>query len=127
VVDADGHFIETIPVFRTFFLDYVKDIGGGDLAARFEAAGGIDFDDMVLRPWSALSGGAQARALGHAPVVVEPARREHARPRDRASAAPALRTARRVRDRLRGALPEPRARRRSRSSTPSCARWRAAR
>jgi len=55
VVDADGHLIETIPVFRTFFLDYVKDIGGGDLAARFEATGGINFDDMVLRPWSALS------------------------------------------------------------------------
>jgi predicted TIM-barrel fold metal-dependent hydrolase len=55
VVDADGHIIETIPVFRTFFLDYVKDIGGGDIAARFEASGGIDFDDMVLRPWSALS------------------------------------------------------------------------
>jgi predicted TIM-barrel fold metal-dependent hydrolase len=55
VVDADGHLIETIPVFRSFFLDYVKETGGGDLAARFEAAGGIDFDDMVLRPWSALS------------------------------------------------------------------------
>jgi predicted TIM-barrel fold metal-dependent hydrolase len=55
VIDADGHVIETIPVFRSFFLDYVKDIGGGDLAARFEAVGGIDFDDMVLRPWSALS------------------------------------------------------------------------
>ena len=55
VVDADGHVIETIPVFRTFFIDYVKEIGGGDIAARFEAAGGIDFDDMVLRPWSALS------------------------------------------------------------------------
>ena len=54
VVDADGHLIETIPVFDTFFLDYVKDLGGGDLAARFEAAGGMDFDDMVLRPWSAL-------------------------------------------------------------------------
>ena len=55
IVDADGHFIETLPVFRSFFLDYVKDQGGGDLAARFEAAGGIDFDDMVLRPWSALT------------------------------------------------------------------------
>jgi predicted TIM-barrel fold metal-dependent hydrolase len=55
VVDADGHLIETIPVFDAFFLDYVKDIGGGDLAARFEAAGGMDFDDMVLRPWSALT------------------------------------------------------------------------
>lgn len=55
VVDADGHVIETVPVFHSFFLDYVKDIGGGDLAARFEAAGGMDFDDMVLRPWSALT------------------------------------------------------------------------
>lgn len=55
VIDADGHVIETIPVFHSFFLDYVKDLAGGDLAARFEAAGGIDFDDMVLRPWSALS------------------------------------------------------------------------
>ena len=55
VIDADGHIIETIPVFRSFFLDYVKDAGGSDIAARFEAAGGMDFDDMVLRPWSALS------------------------------------------------------------------------
>jgi predicted TIM-barrel fold metal-dependent hydrolase len=55
VIDADGHVIETIPVFHGFFLDFVKELGGGDLAARFEAAGGIDFDDMVLRPWSALS------------------------------------------------------------------------
>jgi predicted TIM-barrel fold metal-dependent hydrolase len=55
IVDADGHFIETVPVFRSFFLDYVKDLAGGDLAARFEASGGIDFDDMVLRPWSALT------------------------------------------------------------------------
>ena len=55
VIDADGHIIETIPVFHGFFLDYVKELGGGDLAARFEASGGIDFDDMVLRPWSAMS------------------------------------------------------------------------
>jgi len=54
IVDADGHFIETVPVFRSFFLDYVKNLAGGDLAARFEASGGIDFDDMVLRPWSSL-------------------------------------------------------------------------
>jgi predicted TIM-barrel fold metal-dependent hydrolase len=55
IIDADGHVIETLPVFRGFFLDYVRDLGGGDLAARFEASGGMDFDDMVLRPWSALS------------------------------------------------------------------------
>ena len=28
VIDAYGHIIETIPVFRSFFLDYVKDAGG---------------------------------------------------------------------------------------------------
>ncbi|HPG24237.1 MAG: amidohydrolase family protein [Spirochaetaceae bacterium] len=55
VVDADGHWIETAPVLKAFFLDFVKDLGGADLAARFEAAGGLDYDDTVLRPWSALS------------------------------------------------------------------------
>lgn len=55
VVDADGHWIETAPVMKGFFLDFVKDLGGGDLAARFEAAGGLDYDDTVLRPWSRLS------------------------------------------------------------------------
>ena len=33
----------------------MRDIGGGDLMARFEKAGGMDYDDMVLRPWSAMS------------------------------------------------------------------------
>lgn len=61
VVDADGHLIETAPVFQPFFLDYVKDIAGGDMAARFEAAGGMDYDETVLRPWGALSD-AQRRA-----------------------------------------------------------------
>jgi predicted TIM-barrel fold metal-dependent hydrolase len=61
VVDADGHLIETAPVFKPFFLDFVKDIGGGELAARFEAAGGMDYDETVLRPWGALSD-AQRRA-----------------------------------------------------------------
>jgi len=55
VIDADGHFIETAPVFKRFFLDFVKDIGGSDWMARFEKAGGMDYDDMVLRPWSAMS------------------------------------------------------------------------
>lgn len=54
VVDADGHFIETPAIFKSFFLDYVKDMAGGDMAQRFEAAGGMDYDDTVLRPWSAL-------------------------------------------------------------------------
>jgi len=57
VIDADGHIIETIPVFHSFFRDFVEQIGGRELAERFAAGGGIDFDDMVLRPWSALSEG----------------------------------------------------------------------
>jgi len=55
VVDADGHVIETAPVFMPFFEDYVRKIAGGDMAKRFRAAGGMDFDEMVLRPWSNLS------------------------------------------------------------------------
>jgi predicted TIM-barrel fold metal-dependent hydrolase len=55
VIDADGHLIETAPVFKHFLVDYAKQIGGGDIAARFEKAGGIDYDETVLRPWSALS------------------------------------------------------------------------
>ena len=55
VIDADGHIIETAPVFLPFFEDYVARIGGGDLAARFRQVGGMDFDEMVLRPWSNLS------------------------------------------------------------------------
>ena len=55
VVDADGHVIETAPVFKRFLVDYAREIGGGDIAARFEAAGGLDYDETVLRPWSALS------------------------------------------------------------------------
>jgi predicted TIM-barrel fold metal-dependent hydrolase len=55
VVDADGHWIETAPVIKAFFLDHVRDLGGADLMRRFEAAGGIDYDETVLRPWSRLS------------------------------------------------------------------------
>ena len=55
VVDADGHYIETGPVLKAFVRDYVREIGGGDLAERFEKGGGIDYDETVLRPWSRLS------------------------------------------------------------------------
>src|SRR5262249_9074696 len=58
---ADGHWIETAPVIKSFFLDYVRDQGGPALMARFEAAGGIDYDETVLRPWSRL-GEAERRA-----------------------------------------------------------------
>ena len=71
--------------------------------------GGIDYDETVLRPWSRSRDAERRASWTHAPAVVEPARREHARPRHRAPAAPALRAARRPRHRLRGALPEPHA------------------
>jgi predicted TIM-barrel fold metal-dependent hydrolase len=54
VVDADGHIIETAPVFLPFFERYVRDIGGADILEKFRRAGGMDFDEMVLRPWSRL-------------------------------------------------------------------------
>ena len=34
VIDSDGHFLEYVP----FFLDYLRDVGGSEMAARFEAA-----------------------------------------------------------------------------------------
>ncbi len=55
VIDADGHIIETAPVFLPFFEDCVRKIAGGDMVERFRRAGGMDFDEMVLRPWSRLS------------------------------------------------------------------------
>jgi predicted TIM-barrel fold metal-dependent hydrolase len=55
VIDADGHIIETAPVFLPFFEEYVAKIAGGDMVKRFRAVGGMDFDEMVLRPWSALT------------------------------------------------------------------------
>ena len=55
VIDADGHIIETAPVFLGFFEDYVRQIAGGDMVERFRTVGGMDFDEMVLRPWSNLS------------------------------------------------------------------------
>lgn len=55
VIDADGHVIETAPVFLPFFEEYVAKIAGADMVKRFRQVGGMDFDEMVLRPWSRLS------------------------------------------------------------------------
>ena len=55
VIDADGHIIETAPVFMPFFEEYVAKIAGREMVKRFREVGGMDFDEMVLRPWSALS------------------------------------------------------------------------
>ena len=55
VIDADGHIIETAPVFLPFFEDYVREAAGAEMVKRFREVGGMDFDEMVLRPWSRLS------------------------------------------------------------------------
>jgi predicted TIM-barrel fold metal-dependent hydrolase len=55
VIDADGHVIETAPVFMPFFEEYVTKIAGAEMVKRFRRVGGMDFDEMVLRPWSRLS------------------------------------------------------------------------
>ena len=47
VVDADGHYIESAPVFKHFLHDYVKEIGGGDLAKRFDQA--VEEPDVAAR------------------------------------------------------------------------------
>jgi len=67
VVDADGHYIETGPVVKEFVRERARALGGGDLAARFEAAGGIDYDDTVLRPWSRLSEAERRRSWATRP------------------------------------------------------------
>ncbi|MCH2169827.1 amidohydrolase [Myxococcota bacterium] len=53
VIDADGHLIETAPVFGQYLHDYVRDIGGSDLANRIGEV--LDFDETVLRPWSRMT------------------------------------------------------------------------
>ncbi len=56
VIDADGHYIETMPILKPFLIDSVREIAGADLAKRIEAgAAGVDYDETVLRPWAALS------------------------------------------------------------------------
>lgn len=56
VVDADGHYIETMPILKPWLIDSVREIAGADLAARVERGeAGMDYDETVLRPWSKLS------------------------------------------------------------------------
>ena len=71
-MDADGHYIESAPVFKHFLRDYVSDIAGGDLAKRFEQAGGMDYDEMVLRPWGALSWEERRAAWHPRPRISKP-------------------------------------------------------
>jgi predicted TIM-barrel fold metal-dependent hydrolase len=52
VVDADGHVIETAPVLQPLFEEQVRKLAGHDMVARCRV---MDFDEMVLRPWSRLS------------------------------------------------------------------------
>jgi predicted TIM-barrel fold metal-dependent hydrolase len=65
VIDADGHLIETAPIFKGFLRDYVRDIGGVDLAERIGTV--LDFDATVLRPWGAMTAQAQRAAWATRP------------------------------------------------------------
>lgn len=57
VVDADGHYIETMPILKPWLIESVRELAGADLAARIERGeAGVDYDETVLRPWSKLSG-----------------------------------------------------------------------
>ncbi|MFT5576861.1 MAG: putative TIM-barrel fold metal-dependent hydrolase, partial [Bermanella sp.] len=56
VIDADGHYIETMPILKPFLIDSVREIAGADLARRVEnGEAGVDYDETVLRPWSKMS------------------------------------------------------------------------
>jgi predicted TIM-barrel fold metal-dependent hydrolase len=62
VIDADGHYIETMPILKPYVIDSVRELAGADLAKRIEAGeAGFDYDDTVLRPWSEMT--AQNRLL----------------------------------------------------------------
>lgn len=56
VVDADGHYIETMPILKPYLVDSIRELAGTDLAKKVEGgAAGMDYDDTVLRPWSRLT------------------------------------------------------------------------
>lgn len=55
VVDADGHYIELLPVFMEYFFDYVKEIGGSDAVADLARREGLFYDDRVLGVWASLT------------------------------------------------------------------------
>jgi predicted TIM-barrel fold metal-dependent hydrolase len=56
VVDADGHYIETMPILKPYLVDSIRELAGADLAKKVEGgAAGMDYDDTVLRPWSRLT------------------------------------------------------------------------
>jgi len=56
VIDADGHYIETMPILKPYLVDSIRELAGADLAKRVEGgAAGMDYDDTVLRPWSRLT------------------------------------------------------------------------
>lgn len=56
IIDADGHYIETMPILKPYLIDSVREIAGANLAKKVEAgAAGVDYDETVLRPWSKLT------------------------------------------------------------------------
>jgi predicted TIM-barrel fold metal-dependent hydrolase len=55
VLDADGHYIELIPVFMDYFYDYVKKTGGRDAVRDLARREGLFYDERVLGTWASLS------------------------------------------------------------------------
>ncbi|MCL0101882.1 amidohydrolase family protein [Dehalococcoidia bacterium] len=51
VIDIDGHFSEMMPIFKDYYLDYVKKVGGTDMLKRFEAAGDLTHSGRVVAKW----------------------------------------------------------------------------
>jgi hypothetical protein len=49
IIDSDGHYGELFPVFRDFFADYVREVGGVGLVKEIEAAADDLYEHLVLR------------------------------------------------------------------------------
>ncbi|MCB9723171.1 MAG: amidohydrolase family protein [Spirochaetaceae bacterium] len=55
VLDADGHYLELIPVFMDYFYEFVERTGGRQAVADLARREGLFYDERVLGTWAALS------------------------------------------------------------------------
>lgn len=49
IIDSDGHYGELFPVFRDYFVDYVKRVGGAGLVKEIEAASQDLYEHLAVR------------------------------------------------------------------------------
>ena len=47
IIDSDGHYSELLPVFRDYFLDYAKQVGGGQIQRQLEALSSDLYEQLV--------------------------------------------------------------------------------